>query len=519
MKAPDLVACLQQCAREETRKTLYETQQFRCAETNTDILKQLAENRKRMAHFLGYESYSAYALQDKMAETPSRVEAFLVDVLEKFRDGRARDMDVLRGLKVEETGDKNAEVQPWDVTYYEKIRLEKEYGLDQEELRRHFPLPHLLEQVLSVWSKLLSVTFKQETHTHMLYHPDVSLYSVWDNSSQTPPTEPLGYFYLDLFPRDGKFSHQCVYPLAPAFIEENLAGKIEKRHAPVCALLGNFTKPTDQMPALLRLMEVKTFFHEFGHLMHCVCGQVKFTVHSWVWGIACWQGGVEMDFLEAPSQMFENWAYHTHILHTHITQHWQKNTPLPPKLIDGVVRSRHVCASLRQYRMAFMSLYDLVLNSNTHTHNKTYDVSRFLSNKNICFGDITHTHPGVSGDAVSFQDLWGVLHEALLGSAVPAGSFYPASWLHMTTYASVYYSYQWSEAYSYDMFSKFETHGKRDGVSGDIVSPPACLDAHMGMAYRKHILEPVASKSGMHMLTQFLGRAPNSEAFARHLLG
>lgn len=175
--------------------------------------------------------------------------------------------------------------------YYTTMIEEKKFSVDQEKLKEYFPLDKVTEGLFDIYQQLLSLKFFKCDEIDA-WHPEVQLYRV----EKTDGDETLGYFYLDLHPRDGKFGHAAVFPLQPGCL--GLDGKM---NVSLCAMMANFTKPTVSKPALLDHNEVETYFHEFGHVMHNICSQTETARLAFP--------KVFRDFLEAPSQMLENWVW------------------------------------------------------------------------------------------------------------------------------------------------------------------------------------------------------------------
>ena len=267
----------------------------------------------------------------------------------------------------------------------------------------------------------------------------------------------------------GKYSHQCVLSLSPK----------TSSTLPIVVNIGNLTPATNKEPALLRHREVVTQFHEFGHAIHAILAKTKHLRHSWSWDASPYIAGVENDFLEVPSQLFENWAFETEIL-LELSSHYKTNEPLPMNLINSIKDSKNVCAGLSYSRQAFMSLIDLKLHS------------REFGNEIMA-----------SDDPV---DLITRIWNGLFKETLPLGSvddIVPgASWYHISMgYDAGYYSYLYSRVLAVDFYSVFESVD--DSVAGD--------------KFRRFVCEPGASIDGDVISENFLGRKPDGEAFFRDL--
>ena len=179
----------------------------------------------------------------------------------------------------------------------------EELHLDDAKIKQFFPLEGTIRRILEVYSELLGLTFERSKNLPV-WHDEVVAFEVKDGQRL------VGHLYLDQFPRDGKFSHQMILPLAPAFTSQS-----GEECVPACVNISNFARPEGDRPALLRLAEMKTLFHELGHAMHCLCTQSRFSILSWAWPMVPWPGGVEQDFLEVPSMALEKFAGEPALLH------------------------------------------------------------------------------------------------------------------------------------------------------------------------------------------------------------
>jgi Zn-dependent oligopeptidase len=266
----------------------------------------------------------------------------------------------------------------------------------------------------------------------------------------------VSHFSMDLFPRAGKYSHAAAFSLIPG---RRLADG--SYQVPYAAIVANFTKPTASRPSLLQHSEVETFFHEFGHILHqtlTTAPYVRFAGTS-----------VERDFVEAPSQIMQHWTWNAEVLST-FARHHETGEPISPELVDQLVAARQLNVALDKLRQMTYGMLDQEM----HGPAEVKDLDDILSRT------------------------WAItqfpFHE---------GTFYPASFGHLFGYDAGYYGYLWSEVYGDDMFSRFE----EDGV----------LSPAVGRAYRREVLEPGGTRSGMDHLQAFLGRAPDSAAFLRKL--
>ncbi|RCI04044.1 hypothetical protein CU098_011359 [Rhizopus stolonifer] len=438
MKYPDIRPVLKLCKNENTRKAL--------------------KLRRKAA-----KSHADYVLEVKMAKTVDAVEKFLNDLADKLHAPGLKEIEALKELKKAEKAsrgeDYDGKLNAWDTSYYQRIHLENEYSVDQEEIKKYFSLEKTIQKMLDIYEKVLGLKFARvPAEKAVVWHPDVQLFECWDAVEDKSFS---GYMYLDLFPRENKYPHAACFPLQPSYIAEN-----NERVAPIAAMVANFTKPTADKPSLLKHDEVVTLFHELGHVMHHLCSRTKY---------ARFHGtSVEGDFVEAPSQMLENWCYDPKSL-KYLTAHFQTDEPISDEIIDKIVKAKNADAAMLNLRQLFFGIFDMTI----------------------------HTSDDESIDTTKvYNDLRAKI------SLVPApeGSCGQAAFGHlMGGYDAGYYGYMWSKVFSSDMFfSKFEK---------DTLSP------EVGFSYRKKILEKGSSKDGMDLLIDFLEREPSSEAFMREDIG
>ena len=314
LKAPQCRPVLLLAESAETRRRVLVASASRCAASNGPILEELVALRHERSTLLGFPSHAAYMLDEKMAGTPARARELLLSIRDRLQPQRARELARLREIKCEREGGDDAddaaaagrapELHEWDTAFYARLLKERDYAIDQELVRQHFPLPRVKREVFALFEKLLHVTIRRvvkpsaETHAaeaaeevwrseqteesplaELCWHEDVELYVMREESlpeGRGALGRIVGHFFLDLHPRPGKYGHQCVLPIAPAFRRIPRSSESSAVHVaairPVCAILGNMSgPPTDgSTPALLRFDEVKTFMHEFGHVVHCL---------------------------------------------------------------------------------------------------------------------------------------------------------------------------------------------------------------------------------------------------------
>lgn len=432
---------------EAARKAFSIAYSTRQAASNTKLLEQAIGIRDRLAHLIGYQTWAAFQLSDRLAKTPSRVFSFL-NALDSALLPKAREeLATLRALKVKETGDANAVVQPWDFSFYDNMLNKTQYAVDNNAIRQYFPVQHTVDAVLGLYHTLLGIDFRQVANPNV-WNADVLEYNVFDSKSG----RFIGSTYFDLFPRDGKYDHFANFPILPV----RRVGTSTR--PPIAVIVGNWPKPAAGYPALLSHDDVVTFFHEFGHNLAALLATAPYETLS---------GGFVQDFVEAPSQMLENFMWQPSIL-KQVSSKATTGAPLPDELIDSMVKARYVDNAYKTTSQLRYALVDM------------------------------RYHTG--GPHVDTDALWAsVTHDTMALDAVP-GTHPQASFGHlMGGYDAGYYGYLFSKVYAQDMFTAFQ----RGGLENPAV----------GMRYRVDILQPAKTYDPDTEVKRFLGRPVSPNAF------
>lgn len=418
---------------------------------NVARLAEAVTIRQQLAPLLGFKTWADYQLDIKMAKTTSRATALVEQVGRSLLPKARAEVKVLAALKRAD-GDRSP-FEKWDYAYYER-RLEKSrYAVDAEAVRQYFPVDTVLPAVLDIYSHLLGVRFEPLTPVQA-WAPDVREFAIYDVATG----DAIGWFFLDLYPREGKFEHFAAFPLRSGRLLPDGGYR-----TPVSAIIGNWPRPEAGQPTLLNHDEVVVFFHEFGHVMHETLSHTRYAT---LYGI-----NVRGDFGEAPSQMLENWMWQPAVLKK-ISGRVGSGEPLPDALIGKLIAARHVADGVTWGTQAFYAEYDLRL----------------------------HSLPGKPDPT----GLWFRLKSKLTVFPEIPGTYPEASFNHlMAGYDAGYYGYLWSKVYAQDMFTEFQRAGLEN---------PA-----VGLRYRQQILVPGGSEEPDVLLRRFLGRAVSYEPFYEDL--
>lgn len=451
---PSFIAFMTYCPNADLRRDMYTAYQKRCIQgenSNLDVLRDLLSLRHRRARLLGYPHHAAYTLERRMAHNIETLESFYESMIPKVMPAARRDLEDIRALKEQETGE--TALHPWDYAYWSEKLKQSAYQLDQEALRPYFEYTNTLQAVFALCNRLFSLRFV-ELHDLPLYREDVTTYRVEDSRDD----RLIGHLYIDPFPRPTK---------RPGAWMNNLLGQglwngtVQR---PDVAIVANFTPPVDG-PALLTLDESRTLFHEFGHALHELLSECTLRSVSGV--------NVFWDFVELPSQLFENWLTEPEFLREH-ARHHQTGEAIPEAFIERI-------QAVQRFQ-------------------KGYQAAR-----QITFGKLDlawHTaEPETLGeDLIAFEQ--EAVAEYALFPRQPGTALSPA-FQHIFSggYAAGYYSYKWAEVLEADVFSVFQENGLFHRPTADRL--------------RESILTRGGSRPPMDLFREFLGREPDPDALLR----
>ncbi|MCK4499189.1 Zn-dependent oligopeptidase, partial [Candidatus Babeliales bacterium] len=396
------------CSVSSTRKefgTLFEN----CAFPENDILlKEVASIRDKMAELLGYMSFAELNLVAQMAKNPKTVGNFLDELFDgvekKSKEERNRlTQDLPKGVEL----DKSGKLKAWDVDFVKNEYKKKKFNLDDREIAKYFPVEHSLEKIFEIYQSFLGLQFSIIKDA-FVWHEDVKLIQIKDKQSGFLH----GYLYLDLYPRPFKFSHACFMSIVTPVDRAIVGGELS--YPSVSAVIANFPKATKDKPALMKHGDVTTFFHEFGHAMHGLLGRTEMNSFSGT--------NVKRDFVEMPSQMFEEWLWDKNILKD-VSKHYQTGEKLPDDLIDKKIALKKFDSGFFVTRQAWLSFIAL-----------------------DCF---------LQGEQKDTNEIIKNLHEKYIKNiAFNPESHFQSSFSHLIGYGAKYYGYMWSRVFALDMFDK-----------------------------------------------------------------
>lgn len=437
----------------DLRRQMYMARNTVCthdnAENNLEVCKRIVNLRREIAQLLGFDTYADYVLKHRMASNVDNVYHLLNDLVDAYRPTALQEVDAITDAARRVDGDAT-EVTPWDFSYYShKLKMEK-YNLDAEMLRPYFELSKVIDGVFGLATRLYGITFK-EAKDIPVYHPDVKAYEVYDKDGSY-----LAVLYADFFPRKGKQGGAWMTEFQGQWIDRK--GNNVRPHV---SLVMNFTKPTEEKPALLTLGEVETFLHEFGHSLHGMFANSRFESLS---GTNVW-----WDFVELPSQFMENFAIEKDFLRT-FAFHYKTGEPMPDELIARIVASRNFMAAYACMRQVSFGLLDMAY----YTRRDAFDENIIAFEKKAWERAIVT--PQLTDTCMTVQF-----------SHIMAGG-----------YAAGYYSYKWAEVLDADAFSVF----KKEGI----------FNRETAQRFRDCILSKGGTEHPMTLYKRFRGQEPTIDA-------
>jgi oligopeptidase A len=459
LQAPSYIAIMTYCDNQALRERFYRAYNARCAGDSFDNvgnLYRILELRQSKAQLLGYKDFADLVIADRMAKTGDTASSFVETLRSRVESFFEREKTELERFVTSTIGTSASALQPWDIAYYAEKMRKANYDFDEEELRPYFPLPRVMQGMFDLMGRVFALKVIRAPSLPT-WEKDVTPYAIHEAETE----RLLGYFYADLFPRENKRGGAWMN----SFITHIPADGDEMPHVGLIA--GNFTPPDGERPSLLTHDEVTTLFHEFGHLIHHICGTAEIRGQS--------MNGVAWDFIELPSQILENWCWDRASLEM-IAGHYQTGAPIPDALFEKMTRARNFRIASHLMRQLGFSRVDFALH---REYQQARDGEILGFARNILNSFSTLPLPQDSAMIATFTHLF----------SSPVG------------YATGYYSYQWAEVLDADAFSRFE----REGL----------MNRDTGLAFRKTILSPGDSEDPAVLFERFMGRGPDVSALLR----
>jgi thimet oligopeptidase len=438
----------------ETRRRVNIARSRLAMEKNIPVLAKLVTLRAEIAQRLGYASWADYRIEVRMAGSAATALKFEEELVAGLQPKFTEELEALRSLKAAHIGQADAKLEPWDIGYYTNKLMKERYAVDAESLRVFFPYQAALEGMLNTYQRIFGLKFTR-IEPQYAWAEGVQLYIVADAVTGVP----MGAFYLDMFPREGKYNHFAHFRQNTGHLLAD--GKYE---LPVSVLVCNFPPPSADKPSLLSHDNIETLFHEFGHVMHNLMGRARFQSQTYA--------GVPKDFVEAPSQMLENWVWDKAVLDTFAADYRDPSQKIPADTIAAMVRAREATEGYATRRQLSLGLIDLKF----HT----------LSPEDAWTADVVT----MSNDII-----------AKVGIAPAPDTAFVANFGHLAGYDAGYYGYMWAKVLATDMASIFKS------------APGGFLDEKVGRRLRDEIYGVGNTRDVAQSVEIFLGRPRSQEPF------
>ena len=438
MAYPDINAVMENCSVRNTREIVWKAFNNRAVKENSPILEEAVQLRNEKALLFGFKTWAEYRLQNRMAKSPKNVASMYESLIPKLQ--KAAEVEKIE-LAIDNI--EISDITPWDIRYFISKERSKVSSIENSELKKFFYIHDVKTEMFKVCEEVFDLHIKPESN-ETAWHEDVELWSLWEKNGQQ-----LAYFYLDLYPREGKFTHAAVFDIS--------SGGSSRQELPICSMVANFPNPNTG-DGLMTFDEVETLFHEFGHVLHNGIGKSKYTRFV---GANC-----EWDFVEAPSQIMEHWVWKVECM-KRISTHIESGESLSEEICEKLNKSKNIGVSLLTLRQVSFGLAD------QHLHGENYKDS-LLEIEHAAQKVTTITYPKDINHLAAFGHLLG-------------------------GYDAAYYGYLWAEIIGDDLFSRFENEG--------------VLSNSVGVDYKNKILKPGGTVPAENMVQDFLGRKWNDEAF------
>ena len=447
LQYPHLLPFMSQAKNAKKRKELADLSSQKGGKDNLVLMEKIVALRKELASLLGYANFTDYQIERRMASDYKTVMNFEKDLLEKVSLRAKNDLELLTKYKNDHFKD-NSSVKYFESAYLSEEYRKEHFALDSQMIREYFEMNHVVKTLFSIVKKVFGISL---TSVKM---------PVWDKDvfvlEAKVDKNVIGYIAVDLFPREGKYGHAMVMEVRDSRKENGV------RVLPIVSLICNFAKPTKDSPSIISHGDVKTLFHEFGHALHGISTRQPYAS----------LGGFQVawDFVEVPSQFFEQWVWDKQVLGL-LGKHYKTGKKIPDELVEKMLSAKNFLSGMSVVAQIVFGLFD----QDVHVKNIKDSSSHF-----------------------------SMLRKKYSGITPSSKSLFPADFAHLIGgYESGFYSYLWSLVYAKDIFGEF----KKKGI----------FNGQLGKEVRQKIFEQGALKKEMDLLRDFLGREPSNEAFLKEL--
>ncbi len=425
----------------------------RGGDENVALIGEILKRRRAKANLLGYATWAAYQIEPRMAKTPEAVHTFLATVADAVREPAKKEYAELLKEHVRLGGKATDALSAADRTYLQDKVRERSYRLDSKEVASYFEVGAVTKGLLDVTSKMYGLEYRSVPAN--AWHPDVAAYEVWSGGKL------VGKFFLDLYARPDKFKHAAEFPIRAARKMQD--GSYQP---PAAVLECNFPKPSadKSQPALMGHDQVAVFFHEFGHVLHNILTTSELATYA--------GANTVQDFVEAPSQMFEEWVWSRDVLDL-FARHYKTGAKIPDPLFDAMTRSRAFGRAVDTQRQLFLATIDFEY----HVRDPGFDSTKVVAE----------------------------IQNSIDSFAYMPGTHIQSSFGHLIGYDAGYYSYQWALALARDSLTRF----KKEGL----------LNTKTAASWRENVLSKGGGVDEKTMIANFLGREPSSDAYIAFLKG
>ena len=452
---PSVVPFLKYATNRELRKEVsiaFGSRAFKGDERdNSENIIKIVQLRQKRAELLGYKTHADFVLEERMAQSPETVTNFLNDLLEKAKPAAVNQFEELQEFAKSIGGPD--ELQSWDGAFYTEKLKQKKFNFDSEELKPYFKLENVIDGVFAIAGKLYDIRFEEINNVDK-YHEDVKTFKVTDLEDNL-----VAIFYADFFPRAGKRGGAWM----TSYKDQRIVDGVNER--PHVSIVCNFTKPTETEPSLLTFQEVTTLFHEFGHALHGMLSQVKYESLSGT--------SVYWDFVELPSQVFENWCFEKEALDL-FAKHYKTGETIPESLIQKIKETSNFMEGMQTLRQLNFGFLDMAWHNNSET-DKITDVGEF------------------EYEATKNTSLYPYNKKTCSSTAF--------SHIFQGGYSSGYYSYKWAEVLDADAFEFFKEKG--------------IFNKEVATLFKENILSKGGSEHPAELYRKFRGKDAKVDALLK----